>query len=69
MLRIRIKIKVLVITFFLVLVGACGNAFSQEIKYDDIFEKLPTLRPINAYNQFFAYQQQDPFFANTYIQL
>ena len=69
MLRIQIKIKVLVIAFSLFLVGAFGNAFSQEIRYDDIFEKLPNLRPINAYNQFFAFQQQDPFFANTYIQL
>lgn len=43
--------------------------FSQEIRYDDLYERLSTLNPNQAYTQLLAFQQQNPFFSNTYVQL
>lgn len=44
-------------------------AFSQEIRYDDLYARLSALNPNQAYTQLLAFQQQNPFFSNTYIQL
>ncbi|MFP4556321.1 MAG: hypothetical protein ACLFNU_05570 [Bacteroidales bacterium] len=42
---------------------------SQDIKYDDIIEDMHNMNPNQRYSRFFQYQNQDPHFANTYIQL
>lgn len=48
-----------------------GNTFcfSQELKYEVIYKEMSTLTPINAFSLLYKFQQQDPYFANTYIQL
>jgi len=42
---------------------------AQELKYEELYRVLPSLQPQQAFNRLFAYQNQDPHFANTYIQL
>lgn len=69
MLPIRIFFKTFKLACLTVCLGIAVHSSSQEIKYDDIFAKLPTLKPANAYHQFFSFQQQNPYFSNTYIQL
>lgn len=46
------------------------SAFAQQkIKYDDIYYRLPDLSLSNAYSLLLNYQAQNPYFANTYLQL
>ncbi|MCB8963724.1 MAG: hypothetical protein H6536_01615 [Bacteroidales bacterium] len=62
---IRLHLSILVCC-----VAFCTNfAVAQEVDYEELFAKLPSLTPMQAYTQLFAYQQQNPYFANTYIQL
>lgn len=38
-------------------------------KYDDIYNELPNLSLDQAYSMLLAFQKQNPYFANTYLQL
>lgn len=69
MLRIKTYLKIFAVVLFLFLINISIPSFSQEIKYDELFAKLPNLKPAHAFTQLFAYQQQDPYFSNTYLQL
>lgn len=42
---------------------------SAQKKYDDIYNELSNLSLDQAYSEFLAFQKQNPYFANTYIQL
>jgi hypothetical protein len=48
-----------------------GNllGYTQELKYETLYKDLGSLTPINAFSLLYKYQQQDPHFSNTYIQL
>jgi hypothetical protein len=46
-----------------------AGVFAQDLKYDDVYSQIKPLPPINAYALLLKYQQQDPHFANTYMQL
>lgn len=65
----NIRLKLIPVIFSVALINATSSVFSQEIDYDDLYAKLPSLNPNQAYFQLFEYQKQNPFFANTYIQL
>ncbi len=45
------------------------NSKAQALRYDDIYKQLPNLSPLNAFSLLYKFQQQDPYFSNTYIQL
>lgn len=64
----RISIFLPITAFLTGLILASG-AFAQELKYEDIYNQIKPLPPINAYTLLIKYQKQDPHFANTYIQL
>jgi len=65
----NIRLRFIFIFFFVALINATSSVFSQEIDYDDLYAKLPSLNLNQAYFKLFEYQKQNPFFANTYIQL
>lgn len=44
-------------------------SFSQQLNYDQIFEDLDRLTHEQAFSRLTRYQSQDPYFANTYLQL
>lgn len=46
-----------------------ANAQDKEIRYEDLYNTLPTLQPQQAFSRLSAFQAQDPHFANTYIQM
>lgn len=51
------------------LIISCFVLKAQSQKYDDVFYNLPNRTLDQAYNDLIEYQQQNPQFANTYIQL
>ena len=44
-------------------------SYSQEVKYEDIYNQIGTLKPQQLYFRLYLYQNQNPHFANTYVQL
>ena len=62
-------IRLILVLILSIIWGTPKIVFSQEISYDDLYERLSTLNPNQAYTQLLAFQQQNPFFSNTYIQL
>jgi len=62
-------VRLILVLILSIIWGTTKMAFSQEIRYDDLYERLSTLNPNQAYTQLLAFQQQNPFFSNTYIQL
>jgi hypothetical protein len=44
-------------------------SFSQEVKYEDIYSQIGTLKPQQLFFRLYLYQNQNPHFANTYVQL
>ncbi len=56
---------------FILLVIGLNNCFAQEkpLKFDDIFQSLPSLKPTQSLYLLLKYQEQDPQFSANYVQI
>ncbi|OQC64372.1 MAG: hypothetical protein BWX49_00722 [Bacteroidetes bacterium ADurb.Bin008] len=67
---IPLKKFLIKITAFLWFGGLiCSVSHAQEVNYKDLYNQIGTLEPQQLYYRLFLYQNQNPHFANTYIQL
>jgi hypothetical protein len=66
-----IKMKLLILFFFSALLFFQGQmVYSQKnLKYKDVYKIVEEKSKEEAYSLLLVYQKQDPFFANTYLQL
>ncbi len=55
--------------FLIIILNIPVLLLSQDVKYKDLMEMLPKQSDITKHNMLKAYQQQDPYHANTYYQL
>jgi len=65
------KLRLFKPLFIIVLINLCFvfNINGQRLNYDDIYQEFDEMTNRQAYLRLMSYQSQDPYFANTYIQL